>query len=192
MSTQAVTDIPGYVAGTWEIDPVHSDVSFTVRHMMVSKVRGKFHDVRGSVVSAENPLDSQVTAEIDMSSIDTGNEQRDEHIRSADFFDTATFPTMTYRSTSVRGKGDNLVVEGDLTLHGVTRPVELELELNGIGVDAYGATRAGFTATGQINRKDFAITIDMPLEGGGAVVGDKVQLQLEIAAVLTEPAGQNQ
>lgn len=188
MSTQAITDIPGYVAGTWEIDPVHSDVSFTVRHMMVSKVRGKFHDVRGTIVTAENPLESQVSAEIDVNSVDTGNEQRDEHVRSAEFLDTATYPTMTYRSTSVRPKGDNLLVEGDLTLHGVTRPVELELELNGIGIDAYGATRAGFTATGQINRKDFGITIDMPLDGGGAVVGDKIQLQLEIAAVLTQPA----
>lgn len=180
--------IPGYVAGTWEIDPVHSDVSFSVRHMMVSKVRGRFHGVRGTIVTGENPLDSSVTAEIDVASIDTGNEQRDEHIRSADFFDAATWPTMAYRSTGVRPDGDGFVVDGDLTLHGVTRPVELRLELNGIGVDAYGNLRAGFSAAAQLNRKDFGITLDMPLDGGGAVVGDRIQIALEVAAVATVPA----
>lgn len=188
MSNQTSTiDIPGYIAGTWSIDPVHSDVSFTVRHMMVSKVRGKFHGVSGSIVLAENPAESSVTAEIDLGSIDTGNTQRDEHVRSADFFEVTKYPTMTFRSTEVRPDGDDFLVVGDLTVKGVTRSVELPLEVNGFTKDPYGGTRAGFSASTQINRKDFGITIDMPMDGGGAVVGDKVQIHLEIEAVLAQP-----
>ena len=108
MTTSAeTTTVPGYVAGTWTIDPVHSEVGFAVRHMMVSKVRGKFKTFSGELVTGENPLDSSVTAEIDLASIDTGAEQRDDHIRSADFFEVETYPTMTYRSTGVRADGDN-------------------------------------------------------------------------------------
>jgi polyisoprenoid-binding protein YceI len=183
-STSTAPAVPGYVAGTWSIDPVHTDVSFTVRHMMVSKVRGKFHGVAGTIVLADDPLASKVEADIDLATIDTGNEQRDEHIRSADFFEVATHPTLAFRSTGVQAKGDDFVVIGDLSLHGVTKPVELALEVNGFTKDPYGGTRAGFTATTQINRKDFGITIDMPMDGGGAVVGDKIQVQLEIEAVL--------
>jgi polyisoprenoid-binding protein YceI len=183
-SPTRTTSIPGYVAGTWTIDPVHSDVSFTVRHMMVSKVRGKFHGVSGSIVLAENPLESQVTADVDLATIDTGNEQRDEHIRSADFFEVTSYPTLGFRSTGVRADGDDFVVTGDLDLHGVTKPVELRLEVNGFTKDPYGGTRAGFSATTQINRKDFGITIDMPMDGGGAVIGDKIQVHLEIEAIL--------
>jgi polyisoprenoid-binding protein YceI len=187
VAKQTTLSIPGYVTGTWSIDPVHSDVSFTVRHMMVSKVRGKFHGVIGSIVLAEDPLRSEVTAEVDMASIDTGNEQRDEHIRSADFFEVAKYPNMTFRSTNVRPDGDGFLVTGDLTLRGVTKPIELDLEVNGFAKDPYGGTRAGFTGTTQINRKDFGITIDMPMDGGGAVVGDKIQVLLEIEAVLAQP-----
>jgi polyisoprenoid-binding protein YceI len=187
MTNQTSVSLPGYVTGTWSIDPVHSDVSFTVRHMMVSKVRGKFHGVSGSIVLADDPLDSEVTAEIDMASIDTGNEQRDEHIRSADFFEVTRYPKMTFRSTSLRPNGDRFVVTGDLTLHGVTEQVDLDLEVNGFTKDPFGGTRAGFTATTQINRRDFGITIDMPMDGGGAVVGDKIQVLLEIEAVLAQP-----
>lgn len=176
--------VPGYVAGTWAIDPVHTDVSFTVRHMMVSKVRGKFHGVTGTIVLAQNPLESTVEADVDLATIDTGNEQRDDHIRSADFFEVATYPKLSFRSTGVEAKGDDFVVTGDLTLHGVTKPVTLALEVNGFTKDPYGGTRAGFTATTQLNRKDFGITIDMPMDGGGAVVGDKIQVILEIEAVL--------
>lgn len=178
--------IPGYVAGTWAIDPVHSEVSFTVRHMMVSKVRGHFRDFSGTIVTGENPLDSSVTAEIDLASIDTRNEQRDAHIKSADFFDIEQFPTMTFRSTEVRPDGGDFVLVGELSLHGVTKPVELALEVNGFTPDPYGGTRVGFTATGQINRRDFGVDISMPMDGGGVVVGDKVQLSLEIQAVLNQ------
>src|SRR5205823_5545131 len=128
--------------------------------------------------------DSSVDASIDMGSIDTGNEQRDGHIRSADFFDAAIYPTMSYRSLRVRPAGDGYVVEGDLTLHGVTRGVDLALDLNGFTKDPYGGTRAGFTATTEIDRKDFGINTNLPLDGGGAVVGDKVQISLEIEAIL--------
>jgi polyisoprenoid-binding protein YceI len=187
MANETAVSIPGYVAGTWSIDPVHTDVSFTVRHMMVSKVRGKFHGVSGSIVLAEDPVRSEVTADIDLASIDTGNEQRDEHIRSEDFFEVAKYPKMTFRSAGVRVDGDDFVVTGDLSLRGVTRSVDLRLEVNGFSKDPYGGTRAGFTASTQINRKDFGITIDMPMDGGGAVVGDKIQVHLEIEAVLAQP-----
>ena len=178
------TSIPGYVAGTWTIDPVHTDVSFTVRHMMVSKVRGKFHGVEGAIVLAEDPLASTVSADIDLATIDTGNAQRDDHVRSADFFEVEAHPTMSFRSTGVRADGDGFVVTGDLSLRGITKPVELQLEVNGFTKDPYGGTRAGFSATTSFSRKDFGITIDMPMDGGGAVIGDKVQVALEIEAIL--------
>jgi polyisoprenoid-binding protein YceI len=178
------TTIPGYVAGKWSIDPVHSEVGFSVRHMMVSKVRGRFTEFSGDIVTGDRPEDSSVTAEISLSSINTGQEQRDAHIRSADFFEVETFPTMTYRSTGVRVDDGDFVVDGDLTLKGVTKNVPLRLELNGFGPDAYGGTRAGFTATADINRKDFNVNFDAPMQNGGAVVSDKITIHLEIEAVL--------
>jgi polyisoprenoid-binding protein YceI len=180
----ATGTIPGYVVGTWTIDPVHSEIGFNVRHMMVAKVRGRFRTFSGEIVTAENPLDSSVTAEIDLASIDTGAEQRDNHIRSADFFEVDTYPTMTFRSTGVRADGDDYVLDGDLTLKGVTKQVPFALELNGFGPDAYGGTRAGFTATAEINRRDFGVNFSAPMETGGAVVADKINIHLEIEAVL--------
>ena len=185
MTTSAdTTTIPDYVAGTWTIDPIHSEVGFAVRHMMVSKVRGKFKTFSGELVTGENPLDSSVTAEIDLASIETGAEQRDDHIRSADFFEVETYPTMTYRSTGVRADGDGFVVDGDLTLKGVTKQVPLTLELNGFGPDPFGGTRAGFTATTEINRRDFGVNFSAPMQNGGVVVADKISIHLEIEAVL--------
>ncbi len=182
-STTATT-IPGYVAGTWAIDPVHSEVGFVVRHMMVSKVRGKFATFSGEIVTGQEPLGSSVSATIDLASISTGNDQRDAHIRSADFFEVETHPTMTYRSTGVRVDGDDYVLDGQLTLKGVTKDVPLRLELNGFGPDAYGGTRAGFSATAEINRRDFGVDFNAAMETGGVVVSDKVTIQLEIEAVL--------
>jgi polyisoprenoid-binding protein YceI len=176
--------IPGYVAGTWSIDPVHTEVGFAARHMMVSKVRGRFRTFSGQIVTGENPLDSSVTAEIDLSSIDTGNEQRDAHIKSADFFEVETYPTMTYQSTGVRQHRDGYIVDGKLTLKGVTKDVPLTLELNGFGPDPYGGTRAGFSATAEINRRDFGVNFTAVMETGGAVVSDKITIHLEIEAVL--------
>ncbi|HEV7829481.1 MAG TPA: YceI family protein [Pseudonocardiaceae bacterium] len=182
--TAATTSLPGYVAGTWDIDAAHSDVSFSVRHMMVSKVRGRFNGVSGRLVTGTELVDSSVTAEIDVNSFDTGNAQRDEHIRSADFLHAGQFPTMRYRSTSVRRDGDDLVVDGELTLHGITRQVPLAVELTGFGPDPYGGTRLGLSATTKINRKDFGIDTELPLDGGGVVIGDTVQISLDIQAVL--------
>jgi polyisoprenoid-binding protein YceI len=182
-SSSTATSVPGYVAGTWNIDPVHSEVGFSVRHMMVSKVRGKFDTFSGQVVTGGDPLNSSVTAEIDLASINTGNEQRDAHIRSADFFEVDTHKTMTYRSTGVRLEDGEYVLDGELTIKGVTKSVPLTLELNGFGPDPYGGTRAGFSATGEINRSDFDVKFGLA-EGGGAVVSDKVTIQLEIEAVL--------
>jgi polyisoprenoid-binding protein YceI len=184
--TTAATTIPGYLAGTWDIDASHSDVSFSVRHMMVSKVRGRFGAFSGEIVTGETLADSSVTATIDATSIDTNNEQRDGHIRSADFFDVEAHPQWTFRSTAVRADGGDLVVDGELTLKGVTRPVSLELEVNGFGKDAWGGTRAGFSASTTIDRNDFGVDIKMPLDGGGVVVSDKVQINLEIEGVLRQ------
>jgi polyisoprenoid-binding protein YceI len=184
--TDTGTTIPGYVAGTWTIDPVHSEVGFSVRHMMVSKVRGKFTKYAGEIVTAPDVLASSVTAEIDLASIETGAEQRDAHIRSTDFFDVENHPLMTYRSTGIRYDGGDYVVDGELTMKGVTKNVPLTLELNGFGPDAYGGTRAGFTATAEINRQDFGVSFNAAMESGGVVVGDKITIQLEIEAVLNK------
>ena len=184
MTSATTTQIPGYVVGTWDIDASHSTVGFSVRHMMVSKVRGYFRTFSGVLVTAEDPTASTVEATIDMDSIDTRQEQRDAHIRSADFFDVGNHTVMTFRSTEVRTDGADWTVVGDLTIKGVTRPVELALEVNGFGPDAYGGTRAGFSARTEISRKEFGVDIDMPMDGGGVVVGDKVTVELEIEAVL--------
>ena len=177
------TAIPGYEAATWNIDPIHSEVGFSVRHMMVSKVRGRFTAFSGQIVTADDPAQSSATAEIDLTSINTGQEQRDEHIKSADFFEVETYPTMTYRSTGIRVEDGEYILDGDLTLKGVTKTVPLHLELNGFGPDPYGGTRAGFTATGELNRRDFNVNFSAPMQNGGVVVADKIQLHLEIEAV---------
>ena len=184
MTSSTAVQVPGYVVGTWDIDASHSTVGFSVRHMMVSKVRGYFREFAGELVTAENPAQSSVTATIDMDSIDTRQEQRDAHIRSADFFDVGNHTVMTFRSTGVRTDGADWHVDGELTLKGITKPVTLELELNGFGPDAYGGTRAGFSAKTEISRKAYGVDIDMPMDGGGVVVGDKVTVELEIEAVL--------
>jgi polyisoprenoid-binding protein YceI len=186
MSTTAV-EIPGYTAGTWRIDPGHSDVAFTVRHMMVSKVRGHFTRIQGELVLASDPLASTVTATIDLSSIDTNNPQRDDDLRSANFLEIQTHPTMTYRSTGIRHSEDGFDIDGELSLHGVTRQVPLALVVNGFTRDPYGSTRAGFSATAEIDRKDFGITTNIPMDGGGVVIGDTIQIYIEIEAILSPP-----
>jgi len=187
--TTTLPTIEGLRAGTWTIDPSHSEVSFSVRHLMVSKVRGTFRTFSGTVTVGDDLRASGVTAEIDLESIDTRDETRDNHLRSKDFFEIASYPTMTYRSTGVRGEGGeggDYVIDGELTLHGVTRPVALNVEFGGVGGDPWGGTRAGFTATTSINRNDFGVDIKMPLDGGGVVVGDKIAISLEIEAVLAQ------
>jgi polyisoprenoid-binding protein YceI len=181
-----MTEIPGYVAGTWAIDPVHSEVGFTIRHFGVSKVRGRFDKFEGTIVTAEDPSASSVNASIDVTSINTNQEQRDAHIRSGDFFDAENHPTITFVSTGIKQDGGEYVLEGDLTIRGNTKPVRLALELNGIGPDPYGGTRVGFSATGEINRHDFGVSFNGPIPGvpGGVILSDKVTLSLEIEGAL--------
>jgi polyisoprenoid-binding protein YceI len=184
------TQIPGYVAGTWAIDPVHSEVGFSVRHMMVSKVRGKFEKVEGTFVTGADPLQSSVTATIEADSITTSQADRDNHLRSGDFLEIEKYPHLTFQSTGVRQDGDEYLLDGNLTIKGVTRPVTLKLEINGFGPDAFGGTRAGFSAKGEINRRDFNVNFDGTIPGtnNGMVVSDKVTIDLEIEGVL-QPAG---
>ena len=179
MTAAVATDL---TAGTWAVDPVHSSVNFWVRHLVVSKVRGSFGTFSGAIVVAEDGTPS-VTAEIAVDSLHTGNEQRDAHVKSADYFDAAQYPTATFVSTGVRADGDHYVVDGDFTLKGVTKPIALALEFNGVNPGMGHGEVAGFEASVVLNRKDFGIDIDMPLETGGAVVGDKITITLEIEAL---------
>jgi polyisoprenoid-binding protein YceI len=178
------TAIPGYLVGTWDIDPVHSDISITAKHFGVSKVRGHFADYSGEIVTGENPLDSKVTATIQAASIDTKNSDRDNHIRNADFLDVQNHPTITFTSTSLETDGDDYVLHGDLTLHGTTKPVKLALELSGFGPDPYGGQRVGFSARTKVSRKEFGISFNAVLETGSLVVSDNLDVTLEIEAVL--------
>lgn len=179
MTAAVATDL---TAGTWVIDTVHSSINFSVRHLMVSKVRGSFETFSGAITVADDGTPS-VSATIDVNSIDTRNEQRDAHVRSADFFDAENHPTATFVSTGVRPDGDDYVVDGDFTLKGVTKPVSLKLEYNGVNPGMGQGPVAGFEASVVLNRKDFGIDIEMPLETGGTVVGDKVTITLEIEAL---------
>jgi polyisoprenoid-binding protein YceI len=175
---------PEIPTGTWTIDPSHSEVGFSVRHLAVSKVKGQFESFDGTLTIAADPLQSTVEASIDLSSITTRDAQRDEHLRSGDFFNVDASPKMTFRSTAVTPSGSDYKLVGDLTIKDVTKPVELELEFNGISPDPWGGTRSGFSATGEINRKDFGIDFNIPLDGGGFVIGDKIKLFLEVEAIL--------
>ena len=170
------------LTGTWAIDPVHSSIAFSVRHLLVSQVRGHFNVFSGAVVVGEDGTPS-VTAEIAVDSVDTRNEQRDAHLKSADYFDVEKYPTATFSSTGVRESGDRYVLDGDFTLKGITKPVRLELEFNGTNPGMGHGEVAGFTASVVLNRKDFGIDIDLPLETGGTVVGDRVTITLEIEAL---------
>ena len=181
MSETTTTTLP---AGTWTVDTAHSSVGFTVRHMMVSKVRGRFNDFTADVVTGADPLASSVTATVQMASIDTGDDGRDGHLRTNDFFDIDAFPTMTFTSTGITGSGTDYELAGDLTIKGVTKPVTFDLEFGGVGKDPWGNTRAGFTITGTINRKDFGMAYNAVLETGGIMVGDKVSIELDIEATL--------
>ena len=178
------TTVPtGVTTGTWTIDASHSEATFTVRHAGISKVRGSVAITEGTVVIGEDLTTSSVTATLDPSTINTRDEGRDGHLRSADFFEVETYPTWTFTSTSVRGDEDGYVITGDLTIHGVTRSVELETEFNGAAVDPFGNRRIGFSAVTEISRKDFGLTWNVALEGGGLLVGDNVKISIEIAGV---------
>ena len=171
--------------GVWNIDASHSSAGFTVRHLMVSKVRGRFDTIAGSITVAEDRLQSRVDATLDASSVNTSDANRDGHLKSPDFFDAENFPTITFATTSVTASGEDYMLTGDLTIKGVTKPVGLTLEFNGVAGDPWGGTRAGFSAETEINRKDWGLEWNAALETGGVVVGEKVKIQLEIEAVRT-------
>ncbi|MCU1494209.1 MAG: YceI family protein [Acidimicrobiaceae bacterium] len=186
MTDSTAVQIPGFIAGTWEIDPMHSEVSFVVRHLVVSKVRGRFDRFSGTIVTNEDLARSSVNVTIEASSINTNEPNRDNHVRSADFLAVEHFPDITFRSTAVRGERGAYFVDGELTIRGATRLVTLDLEVNGFTPDPYGGTRAGFSATTEINREDFGVSYNGPIPGtdNAMVLSDKVALTLEVEAVL--------
>jgi polyisoprenoid-binding protein YceI len=180
MTTAAVTT--PLSVGTWAIDPAHSSIGFSVRHMMVSKVRGWFDTFSGAITVAADGTPS-VSAEIDVTSLNTGNPQRDGHVKSVDFFDVEHYPVATFASTSVRPNGEAYLLDGNLTIKGVTKPVSLHLEFNGVSPgQGYGEV-SGYEASVVLSRKDFGIDIDLPMQTGGAVVGDKVTITLNVEAL---------
>jgi polyisoprenoid-binding protein YceI len=179
-STHAVAEITGYQPGTWKVDPAHSELAFSVRQLLITTVTGRFTRYDATIVTGEDPLGSSVNATIELASLDTGNEKRDQHIRSDTFFDVAEHPTASYRSTGIRRAGDGWVIDGDLTLHGITRNVPLAVTATGFGPGPNGDRRAVFSAAAHIHRGEFDID---RWTGGGLVVSDKVAISVEIHAV---------
>ena len=172
----------------WQIDSSHSRIGFSVKHMMIATVRGEFKSYKGILdLDTQDITRSRISGDIDVTSIDTREGQRDDHLRSGDFFDAGNHPTIQFQSKRIEHvEGDEYRVVGDLSIRGVTKEVVLEAEYAGIHKDPWGGTRTGFTVTGSINRKDFGMSFNAALETGGVLVGDKVKLELEIEAVLQE------
>lgn len=180
-----MTDYTDY-NGTWTIDPMHTRLGFVARHAMVTKVRGAFEDVAGTIViDAANPSGSSATVAVQLASINSGSPDRDAHLRSADFFDVEVNSEMTFASTTVKQDGDEFVMVGDLTVKGVTRPIELALEPTGVATDPFGSVRAGFEGEAELSRKDFGLTWNVALEAGGVLVSDKIKIQLDVSAIKT-------
>ena len=171
-------------SGTYTIDPSHSEVGFVARHAMVTKVRGWFRDVTGTITVADDFAASSATATMKVDSVDTGNADRDGHLKSADFFDAEKNPEITFVSTGVKDvKGDEFVLVGDLTIKGITKSVELEAEFNGSATDPFGNARIGFSAETEVEREDFGLTWNAALETGGVLVSKKIKLVLDISAI---------
>ncbi|MDE8668037.1 YceI family protein [Pseudarthrobacter sp. H3Y2-7] len=169
--------------GTWTLDPSHSEIGFTVRHAGISKVRGQFKDATATLELADNVADSKISATIQTASFDSGDANRDGHVRGEDFFDVEKFPEISFVSNGLVAAGDSYELTGDLTIKGVTRPVTLETEFNGVAVDPFGMTRAGVSAETTISRKDFGLTWNAILDAGGVLVSDKVAVNLELAFI---------
>ena len=180
-----MSDLTTLVPGTWKVDFSHSTIGFVVRHLMVAKVRGTFGAFEGTITVGDDPLHAKVEATVETASVNTRDEGRDGHLRSADFFDVEQHPTMTLVSTSIAPAGSDFILHADLTIKGVTKPVDFVLEFDGVVQDPWGSTKAGFTAEAEINRKDWGLDYNAVLEAGGVLVGEKVKLQLEIEALHT-------
>jgi polyisoprenoid-binding protein YceI len=182
--TTTTTDVqfPGLVSGIWSIDQSHSEVGFTVRHLM-SKVRGQFTSFEGELRISDNPLESSAHASIDLSSVDTRNADRDTHLRSADFFSVDEGNTMTFTATGLSVDGGDILATGDLTIKGVTKPVTLEVEFLGVQPDPWGNTRVGLEAKTSISRKEWGVSFNIPLEGDKLLIGDTVNVVIAIEAV---------
>ena len=178
-----MSDLSALTPGTWTVDAGHSNVAFSVRHLMVAKVRGRFTDFAGTITVAEDALQSKVDAVVKMASVNTDDEGRDGHLRSDDFFATDQFPEMTLATTAISAKGSDYVLHANLTIKGVTRPVDFALEFDGVATDPWGNTKAGFTAEAEINRKEWGLEWNVALEAGGVLVGEKVKITLEIEAL---------
>jgi polyisoprenoid-binding protein YceI len=170
-------------AGTWSIDASHSSVNFKVKHLGLAKTRGRFTRFEGTVEIGEDPADTVVAVEIDAASVNTDDPRRDEHLRGADFFDVEHHPSLSFRSTRVSGREDEWRLEGELTVAGVTRPVALDVTCEGIAVDPWGGSRAGFTATGWLNREDWGLSWNGVLEAGGFLVGKTVAIELDVELI---------
>ncbi len=178
-----MSDFPADLTGTWTIDAAHSTVGFAVKHAVVATTRGKFTVYEGgATIDAANPEASTIWVDIDAASVDTGNEQRDGHLKSADFWNAETNPKITYRSTAVKVDGDKIVTTGDLTIGGNTAPVDITWEFGGVAKDPWGNTKAGFEGTAVVSRSEWGITWNAALETGGFLIADKVKLVLEIEA----------
>jgi polyisoprenoid-binding protein YceI len=179
-----MSTFPADLTGTWDVDPAHSTVGFAAKHAMVATTRGHFASYTGgATIDVHNAESSTLWIDIDAASVTTGNEQRDTHLRSSDFFKVEDHPRITFRSTHVKVDGDQVITSGDLTVAGVTHPVEVVWEFNGLSKDPFGNTRAGFEGTATVNRKDWGLLWNAALETGGFLVSDKIKLVLEIAAV---------
>jgi polyisoprenoid-binding protein YceI len=182
-TSTTTSTIPGLVAGTYALDTAHSEIGFTVRHLM-TKVRGTFKEFAGEIVVKDTLEESTANVTVDLSSVDTRNEQRDGHLRSGDFFDVEKSPKMSFTSTGLRANGDDYVLAGELAIKDVSRPIELAVEFLGVEQNAYGQTIIGFEAGASISRKDWGIDFNVPLEGGKLLVGDKVDIHLDVQAAL--------
>jgi polyisoprenoid-binding protein YceI len=186
MTTIPRNDLPA--PGEWAIDVSHTEVGFSVRHLGLAKVRGRFQAFEGTVHVAERPEDSSVEVAIEAASINSRDEARDNHLRSADFFDAETFPHLTFRSTGVRPQADHWLVDGELTIKDITLPVVLEAAFEGIATDPWGGNRAAFSASTEIDREDWGLTWNAALESGGFLVGKKVRIELEVELALKAAA----
>jgi polyisoprenoid-binding protein YceI len=189
-ATRTIDDIQAPAAGVWAIDPTHTTVEFIGRHLVFTKVRGRFTGVSGAVTVADDPNASSVEITLDATSITTGTPDRDAHLKGDDFFDVDKYPVISFKSTSVEWKGHEGTVTGDLTVRGVSKPITLDVELTGVVTDPWGGDRAVFSASGEVDREDWGLVWNMALESGGVLVSKKIRFEIETEIVLQKPEAQ--